>query len=270
VLLGGSQYARRVELTKSVVVVTGGGSGIGAALCRRFHREGAAGVVVADIDQTSAAVVADEIGGLAVAVDVSSEADNVAMVAAAEAAFGPVDLLCLNAGIATGGSVDASNEDWERAWAVNVMSHVYGSRAVIPSMLERGHGHLLHTASAAGLLTNLGAAPYSVTKHAVVALAEWLSITYGDAGIGVSCLAPQFVDTAMLDDLTTISEGFHEFAVDGSITTEQVADAVVEGLRDDRFLILPHPEVADYFASKATDYERWLGSMRRLQRDLIE
>lgn len=257
-----------MEVTDRVVVVTGAGSGIGATLCRRFHEEGTAGIVVGDIDLPSAEAVADEIGGLAVGVDVSSEADNVAMIAAAEAAYGPVDLLCLNAGIATGGGVDTSNEDWERAWAVNVMSHVYGSRAVLPSMLERGHGHLLHTASAAGLLTNLGAAPYSVTKHAVVALAEWLSITYGDAGIGVSCLAPQFVDTAMLDDLTTISDGFHEFAVDGSITTEQVADAVVEGLRDDRFLILPHSEVADYFIDKATDYERWLGAMRKLQRNL--
>jgi NAD(P)-dependent dehydrogenase (short-subunit alcohol dehydrogenase family) len=258
-----------MDVADRVVVVTGGGSGIGAALCRRFHEEGAAGVVVADIEPASAAVVADEIGGLTVEVDVSSEADNVAMIAAAEAAYGPVDLLCLNAGIAAGGSIDAPNEDWGRAWAVNVMSHVYGARAVLPSMLERGSGYLLHTASAAGLLTNLGAAPYSVTKHAVVALAEWLSITYGDAGIGVSCLAPQFVDTTMLDDLTTISDGFHDFAVDGSITTDQVADAVVEGLGAERFLILPHPEVADYFLNKATDYERWLGAMRRLQRNLI-
>jgi NAD(P)-dependent dehydrogenase (short-subunit alcohol dehydrogenase family) len=258
-----------MEVTDRVVVVTGGGSGIGAALCHRFHEEGATGVVVADIDRASAELVAGEIGGLAVEVDVSSEAHNVAMIAAAEAGYGPVDLLCLNAGIAAGGSVDATDEDWERAWAVNVMSHVYGTRAVLPSMLERGHGYLLHTASAAGLLTNLGAAPYSVTKHAVVALAEWLSITYGDAGIGVSCLAPQFVDTPMLDDLTTISDGFHEFAVDGSITTDQVADAVVEGLGDDRFLILPHPEVADYFINKATDYERWLGAMRKLQRNLV-
>ena len=258
-----------MELANAVTVVTGGGNGIGAALCRRFGREGAAGIVIADIDLSSAQAVADEVGGIALAVDVSSEADNIGMIAAAEAAYGPVDLLCLNAGIPTGGSVDAPDDDWQRAWAVNVMSHVYGTRAVLPSMLERGSGYLLHTASAAGLLTNLGAAPYSVTKHAVVALAEWLSITYGDNGIGVSCLAPQFVDTDMLDDLTTISEGFHEFAVDGSISTEQVADAVIDGLRDERFLILPHPEVADYFVAKAKDYERWLGGMRKLQRNLI-
>ena len=258
-----------MELTDRVVVVTGGGSGIGAALCRRFAREGAAGIVVADIDLPAAEAVAADVDGVAVAADVSIEADTIAMIAAAETAYGPVDLLCLNAGIPTGGSVDAPDEDWDKAWAVNVMSHVYGVRAVLPAMLERGSGYLLHTASAAGLLTNLGAAPYSVTKHAVVALAEWLSITYGDDGIGVSCLAPQFVDTAMLDDLTAISDGFHEFAVDSSISTEQVADAVVDGLAEERFLILPHPEVGDYFAGKATDYERWLGGMRKLQRNLI-
>ena len=258
-----------MEVSNAVIVVTGGGSGIGAALCHRFQAEGARAIIVADIDANAARAVADEVDGLAVEVNVAAEPDNVKMIGMAEERFGRLDLLCLNAGIPTGGSVDAPNEAWERAWAVNVMSHVYGTRAVLPSMLERGSGYLLHTASAAGLLTNLGAAPYSVTKHAVVALAEWLSITYGDKGIGVSCLAPQFVDTAMLDDLTTISEGFHDFAVDGSISAEQVADAVIDGLRDERFLILPHPEVADYFVSKATDYERWLGGMRKLQRKLV-
>ena len=258
-----------MEVSNAVIVVTGGGSGIGAALCHRFHAEGARAIIVADRDANAARAVADEVDGLAVEVNVAAEPDNVKMIGMAEERFGRVDLLCLNAGIPTGGSVDAPNEAWERAWAVNVMSHVYGTRAVLPSMLERGSGYLLHTASAAGLLTNLGAAPYSVTKHAVVALAEWLSITYGDKGISVSCLAPQFVDTAMLDDLTTISDGFHEFAVDGSISTEQVADAVIDGLRDQRFLILPHPEVADYFVNKATDYERWLGGMRKLQRSLL-
>ena len=257
-----------MELADRVVVITGGGSGIGAALARRFSERDAAGVLVADIDMSAAEKIAGEIGGLAFEADVASEADNIAMISAAEKELGPVDLLCLNAGIPTGGSVDASNDEWERTWIVNVMSHVYAVRAVLPSMLDRGDGYLLHTASAAGLLTNLGAAPYSVTKHAVVALAEWLSITYGEAGIKVSCLAPQFVDTAMLDDLTAISDGFHEFAVDTSITTDDVADAVIEGLSEERFLILPHPEVADYFANKAADYERWLGGMRKLQRNL--
>ncbi len=257
-----------MELADRVAVVTGAGSGIGAALARRFAEEGARGVVVADLDEEAARAVAADIDGIAVQADVATESDNVAMIEAAEKAFGPVDLLALNAGVATGGSVDTPDEDWERAWAVNVMSHVYGVRAVLPSMLERGGGHLLHTASAAGPLTNLGAAPYSVTKHAVVALAEWLAITYGDAGLRVSCLAPQFVTTPMLDELTGISDGFHEFAVSTSITTDEVADAVIEGLREERFLILPHPEVADYFRNKANDYERWLGGMRKLQRQL--
>lgn len=259
-----------MNVAERVVVVTGAGSGIGKALAERFGEEGAAGVVVADIDRAAAEAVADDIDGLAIQADVSSEADNVAMITAAEAQYGPIDLLCLNAGISVGGSVDAPNETWERAWAVNVMSQVYGARAVLPSMLERGSGYLLHTASAAGLLTNIGAAPYSVTKHAVVALAEWLAITYGDAGIRVSCLAPEFVDTPMLDGLAEVSSGLHELAVETSISTDQVADAVIDGLRDERFLILPHPYVGDYFASKATDYDRWLGGMRKLQRNLIE
>lgn len=257
-----------MDVADRVVVVTGGGAGIGAALCRRFGEAGAAGVVVADIDEAAAAAVAGEIGGIAVRVDAASEADNAAMVATAEEALGPVDLLCLNAGVALGGGVDAPDADWQRAWSVNLMSQVYGARAVLPSMLDRGTGYLLHTASAAGLLTNLGAAPYSVTKHGVVALAEWLAITHGDNGIGVSCLVPEFVDTAMLDGLADVSPALHERAVTTSITAEAVADAVIEGLADERFLILPHPYVADYFLNKANDYDRWIGGMRKLQRRL--
>lgn len=257
-----------MELADKVVIVTGGASGIGAALARRFAREGARGIVVADLDADVAATIAAEVGGVATHTDVASEADVRSMVAVAEETYGPVDLLCLNAGIPTGGGVEASNDAWQRTWDVNVMAHVYAVRAVLPSMLERGEGYLLHTASAAGLLTNLGAAPYSVTKHAVVALAEWLSVTYWDAGIRVSALCPQFVQTGMLDSLTDVGEGFHAMAVDMSISPEDVADAVVDGIREERFLILPHPEVAGYFANKATDYERWLGGMRKLQRTL--
>lgn len=257
-----------MELSGKSVVVTGGGSGIGAAMSRRFVGQGAR-VHVADIDGEAARRVAVEIGASHGRTDAAVERDVTDMVAAAVAANGPIDLLCLNAGIATGGGVDASDEDWQRTWDVNVMAHVYGARAVLPSMLERGCGYLLHTASAAGLLTNLGAAPYSVTKHAVVALAEWLSVTYGDAGLRVSCLCPQFVRTPMLDELTEISEGFAGFAQEMSITTDEVADRVVEGLSDERFLILPHPEVADYFRAKATDYERWLAGMRKLQARLM-
>ncbi len=257
-----------MELHDQVIVVTGGGGGIGEAMVRRFAAEAPRGIVVADLDGEAAERVAAAVGGTAIVVDVADEADNHRMIALAEDVYGPVDLLCLNAGIATGGGVDAPNEAWQRTWEVNVMSHVYGARAVLPSMLARGGGYLLHTASAAGLLTNLGAAPYSVTKHAVVALAEWLAITHGDRGLRVSALCPQFVTTPMLDTLTEIGEGFHAFATSTAKSPGEVADAVVEGLREERFLILPHPEVADYFTKKATDYDRWIAGMRRLQRTL--
>ncbi len=236
-------------------------------MAKRFAAEGAR-VLVSDINEAAASRVAEEIGAAAHGADVSVESDVVAMVETANAANGPIDVLCLNAGIAAGGSVDVPNDAWQHTWDVNVMSHVYGVRAVLPAMLARGEGYLVHTASAAGLLTNIGAAPYSVTKHAVVALAEWLSVTYGSAGIRVSCLCPQFVDTALLDELAAVSPAFSAFAREGSISPEDVAAAVVVGLADERFLILPHPEVADYFANKASDYERWLAAMRRLQTSL--
>jgi NAD(P)-dependent dehydrogenase (short-subunit alcohol dehydrogenase family) len=253
-----------MELSAKSVIVTGGGSGIGEAMARRFAADGAR-VHVADLDGAAAERVAAAISATSTRTDVADEAAVVAMIDEAVAVNGPIDLLCLNAGIATGGSVDADNEDWQRTWDVNVMSHVYGARAVLPSMLERGSGYLLHTASAAGLLTNLGAAPYSVTKHAVVALAEWLSVTYGDAGLRVSCLCPQFVRTRMLDELTEVSAGFAGFAQEMSLSADEVAERVVEGLATERFLILPHPEVAEYFRNKANDYERWLAGMRKLQ-----
>jgi len=256
-----------MDLAGKSTIVTGGGSGIGEALSRRFAAEGAR-VLVADLDGPAAERVASEIGVAWTETDVADEPAVVAMVAAAGAANGPVDLLCLNAGIGTSGGVDAPDAAWQRTWDVNVMAHVYGARAVLPSMLDRGSGYLLHTASAAGLLTNLGAAPYSVTKHAVVALAEWLSITHGDAGIRVSCLCPQFVRTPMLDELTDVAPGFSEFATEISLSPGEVADAVVAGVRAESFLILPHAEVGDYFRAKADDYERWLAGMRRLQAKL--
>ena len=256
-----------MKLEGKVVIVTGGASGIGRALCRRFAQEGARGTVVADLDADGATAVADEItatGAPAVAVstDVGVEADVMALVDKATDTYGPIDLFCANAGIAIGGSVDAPDEEWQRIWDINVMAHVYSARAVLPGMLDRGEGYLLHTASAAGLLTNLGAAPYAVTKHAAVALAEWLAITYGDAGIKVSCLCPQGVRTNML--LGAGPEGDALLAA-GAIEPEDVADAVVAGLAAERFLILPHPEVAEYFQRKAGDYDRWLAGMRRLQ-----
>ncbi len=254
------------SLARGVAVVTGGGSGIGRALVERFVSEGM-GVVAVDIDAEAVQAVADGAGAVARILDVSDAAATTALVADVERHVGPIELFCMNAGIATGGGVEVADSAWHRAWDVNVMAHVYGVRAVLPGMLARGRGHLLHTASAAGLLTNIGAAPYSVTKHAVVALAEWVSVTYGDAGIVVSCLCPQFVDTPMLA-LFAENEEMRGWVEGLAVTAEQVADEVVAGLLAERFLILPHPEVGDYFRRKAEDYERWLAGMRRLQRQV--
>jgi NAD(P)-dependent dehydrogenase (short-subunit alcohol dehydrogenase family) len=251
-----------MDLQGKVVVVTGGANGIGRALCRRFAAEGAGAVVVADMDLDGAADVAREIGGLAVGCNVAIEGDIADLVSRAEDAYGPIDLFCSNAGIGVNGGVEAPNDAWQRIWDVNVMAHVYAVRCVLPGMLARGEGYLLHTASAAGLLTNIGALPYSVTKHAVVGLAEWLSITHGDQGIKVSCLCPQGVLTNML--LGDGGASTEVVKAQGAIEPEVVAEAVVDGLRDERFLILPHPEVLTYFQRKAGDYDRWLAGMRKL------
>jgi NAD(P)-dependent dehydrogenase (short-subunit alcohol dehydrogenase family) len=257
-----------MEIQEKVVLITGGASGIGAALARRFASEGAGMVIVTDVDAVGAAAVADEIGGAAFVLDVTDESRTAAVIAEVEASYGCIDLLCLNAGIPTDGSVDAPNEDWQRTWDVNVMAHVYATRHALPGMLERGSGYILTTASAAGLLTNIGAAPYSVTKHAAVALAEWIAVTYGDQGITVSCLCPQFVDTPMLDAFGAHSDETRNWVEDIAISPADVAQTVVEGIADERFLILPHPEVGDYFISKATDYDRWIAGMRKLNAGL--
>jgi NAD(P)-dependent dehydrogenase (short-subunit alcohol dehydrogenase family) len=254
-----------VDLRAKVVVVTGGASGIGRALCCRFAAADARGVVVADRDADGARRVAAECGGLAVRADVSVEKDIVRLVEEATAAYGPIDLFCSNAGIAVVGGVETPTSEWQRIWDINVMAHVYAARAVLPAMTARGQGYVLQTASAAGLLTQIGAAPYAVTKHAAVALAEWLAITYADAGIKVSCLCPQGVRTDMLHQTTgAVGDLLRETALD----PETVADAVIAGLADERFLILPHPEVAEYFRRKAGDYDRWLRGMSRLQSKL--
>lgn len=256
-----------MELAGANVLVTGGGSGMGAAMCRRFASEGAR-VVVADLNGDAATGMAEEIGGHALNVDVSTAAANEEMVAAAEDAIGPIDLLVLNAGVPMGGGVEAPDADWDLAWRVNVMAHVWAVRAWLPGAIERGGGYVLVTASAAGLLTNLGAAPYSVTKHGAVALAEWLSISHADANIRVSALCPQFVQTPMLDEFRDVPGGEKLTAL-GVKTPEQVVDVVVEALADERFLILPHPEVAQYEQNRAGDRERWLGGMRKLQRSIL-
>ena len=251
-----------MNIRDKVVVVTGGANGIGRALCRRFAAEGARGVVVADLDGDGAAHVAKDIGGLAVTTNVSVEADIVHLVTQSIDAYGPIDLFCANAGVfGEFGGAEVPNNAWQQIWDVNVMAHIYSARAVLPGMLARGAGYLLHTASAAGLLTQVGGAPYAVTKHAAVAFAEWLSITHGDAGIKVSCLCPQGVRTQMLLGADGERESFLK---EGAIEPEDVAEAVIAGLAAERFLILPHPEVAEYFRRKADDYDRWLRGMRRL------
>ncbi len=250
-----------MELSGKHAVVTGGGSGIGRALARRFAKEGARGVVVADLDAKSAQAVAAEIGGLGVGVDVADEAQVRALVAQAETRFGPIDLFFSNAGIGYAGGVDVSDEKWDRIWRVNTLAHVIAARVLLPGMLARGGGYLLSTASAAGLLSQIGSAPYTVTKAAAIALAEWLSITYGERGIKVSVLCPQAVRTAM----TAGSAAGGVAGLDGMLEPEAVADTVVAAIRDERFLILPHPEVAEYVRRKGDDRERWLSGMRRLQ-----
>lgn len=247
----------RVE--NKVVVVTGGAAGIGEALARRFKKEGARAVVVADLDGEGAARVAADIGGFGMRADVASEAEIRCLVDQTTARFGPIDLFCSNAGIFVEGDIHAPDDMWSRMSGIHVMAHLYAARAVIPSMIERGGGYLLQTVSAAGLLTSIESAIYAVTKHAALALAEWIAMTYGDQGIKVSALCPQGVRTNML------MQDPDNFLIAGSVSVEQAADAVIEGLAEERFLILPHPEVAEYFRRKASDYDRWLRGMRRLR-----
>jgi NAD(P)-dependent dehydrogenase (short-subunit alcohol dehydrogenase family) len=253
-----------LELSGSVVVVTGAAGGIGGALARRFAREGARAVVVADLDAAGARRLAEELdcpAPLGAGLDVTDPAAVGALVDRVEREAGPIDLWCSNAGVALGMDL-GEDADWERCWQVHVMAHVHVARSLLPRMAARGRGHLLVTASAAGLLTNMDAAPYTVTKHGSVALAEWLAIRYGDDGVGVSCLCPQGVRTAM-----TAREGADSavLAAGRLLEPEEVADAVVEGLADGRFLILPHAEVAEFERRRAADRERWLGGMRRLR-----
>ena len=250
-----------MTLKDKVAVVTGAANGIGRAMARRFAAEGAK-VVVVDIEEAAAKTVAGEISADCYTVNVASESEIQAMVDSVLLKHGRIDLFCSNAGIGVEGTCDVPNHDWQRIWEINVMSHVYASRAVLPGMLARGEGYLLQTVSAAGLLTQIGSAPYAVTKHAALALAEWLSVTYGDKGIKVSALCPQGVKTRMLENAEF---GGGTFLLEGALDPEQVADSVVKGLAEEHFLILPHPEVAEYFRRKAGDYDRWLRGMRRLQ-----
>jgi len=253
-----------VQVENKVVVVTGGGSGIGEAMCRRFAADGARAVVVVDRDEKGAQRVADEVGGLAIVTDVGSERDVEAMVAQVSKEFGQIDVLCNNAGIGSGGNIiETPLDEWQRQWDVNVMAHVYAARAVLPDMLERGEGYLLHTASMAGILTTHGNAPYAVSKHAVVGLAEWLSVTYHDRGIQVFLLAPLGVDTPML---RASGDDFVDSGAVGPVrTAEEVADQVTRAFAEERFLILTDPVAQTWIEQKTNDLERWLKGMRRMQ-----
>jgi NAD(P)-dependent dehydrogenase (short-subunit alcohol dehydrogenase family) len=259
-----------VELAGKHVVVTGAASGIGRACAARFVAEGAR-VVAADRDQARVRAVGEEIGALAVGVDVSRESEITALIAAAQEHHGPIDLFFSNAGVAgPGGGPEAPDAALQETWEINVMAHVWAARALLPAWLDRGEGYLLSTASAAGLLTQVSALAYSITKHAGVALAEWLSITYGDAGINVSCLCPQGVRTPMLDVALEDPIGAAPLLAGGVMEPDEVAAVVVEGVRDERFLILPHAEVANHMALKGAQPERWLKGMRKLVRQARE
>jgi NAD(P)-dependent dehydrogenase (short-subunit alcohol dehydrogenase family) len=252
-----------MELAGRHIVVTGGASGIGRACALRFADEGAR-VTVADLDFKGAQATAQQAGGLAVEADVGRESGVTGLIELAEAQVGPIDTFFSNAGITgpPGGPPDLLDEDWDLLWRVNVMSHIWAARALLPTMLQRGEGYLLSTASAAGLLSQLGAIGYATTKHAAVAVAEWLDITYRDRGIRVSCLCPQFVNTPMVTEGLDVDK-LQKIAT--IIEPEQVADDVVAAMREERFLILPHPEVAKYMRNRGEDHARWLGGMRQLQ-----
>ncbi|HYZ80353.1 MAG TPA: SDR family oxidoreductase [Solirubrobacteraceae bacterium] len=256
-----------MELAGKHVVVTGAASGIGRACAARFVTEGAR-VIVSDRDGPKVQAVAGEIGARAVPADVGREAQIVDLIAAAEAHHGPIDLFFSNAGVpGPGGGPEAPDDELQQTWEINVMAHVWAARALLPGWVARGDGYLLSTASAAGLLTQVSAMAYSITKHAAVALAEWLSITYADAGIKVSCLCPQGVRTPMLDVALDDPVGAAPLLAGGLLDPEDVADAVVAGVRDERLLILPHEDVAKYMALKGAQPERWLSGMRRLVRE---
>ena len=258
----------------STCIVTGAARGIGLAIADRLLAEGAAGVTVTDLDPADCAAAAAQLYErhgdhvLDHAADVSDPAEVETLVSRTVERFGPVDVFVANAGIGTMMGLHADDEAWQRIWQVNVMAHVVAARIVVPGMLERGGGTFITTVSAAGLLAQIGDAPYSVTKHAAEAFAEWLSITYGDAGLTVHCICPQGVNTAMVQGAGDSSAGT-TVRMQGLIEPEQVADALMAAMADGRFLVLPHPEVAGYYERRASDPDRWLAGMRRLQAKVL-
>ena len=250
-----------MELKDKIVVVTGAANGIGRAMAVRFAKENAKAVICADLDENGANETARQINGIGKKLDVSDPNAIADLIEQTENDIGPIDLFCSNAGILMAGGVEVPDDQWQKIWDVNLMSHVWAARYLVPRMAARGGGYLLNTSSAAGLLNQVGSAPYGVTKHAAVGLAEWIAMSYGDQGIKVSLLCPQAVSTEMI-------RGFEEHvaSIDGVIKPEDVAEACVQGIRDEQFLILPHPKVSTYIKNKAENYERWIGGMRKLNR----
>lgn len=254
-----------MEIKDKNIVVTGAASGIGKALAQRFAAEGARSVVSVDLNEEGAEATAAEVGGIALTANVSVEADIAKVIESTEAQVGAIDLFCSNAGVGLGMALDSPDEEWQASWDVNVMSHVYAARHLVPRMIERGGGYFMNTSSAAGLLSQIGGAAYATSKHAAVGFGEWLALTYQHEGIRVSMLCPQAVRTAM-----TANDGVATAAAagDGMMEPERLADFVIEGLAEERFLILPHPEVIEYMRRKTGDYDRWIGGMNRLHRRL--
>lgn len=250
-----------MELQDKICVITGAASGIGRALCLEFAKHGVKHLVCVDRDGDGAQATATDVGGTAYTVDVSSEAAIQTLIEAIERDIGPIDLYWSNAGIAVGGGLETSDDAWQRTWDINVMAHVWAARHLVPRMTSRGGGYLLNTASAAGLLNQVGAISYGVTKHAAVGLAEWIAMTHGDDGIKVSVLCPQAVRSEM-----TRGQEDHVAAIDGMMEPEDVAKVCIDAIRKESFVILPHPEVADYMKRKTADYDRWIGGMRKLNR----
>jgi NAD(P)-dependent dehydrogenase (short-subunit alcohol dehydrogenase family) len=254
-----------MELTGKVVVVTGAASGIGRAAAKRFAAAGAQAVVLADLDQQKTQIAANECGGLAVACDVSVEGDIQRLVKTVRDKYGRIDVFFSNAGIlGREGGFELEDALWESMWKIHTMAHVWAARAVVPEMVARGDGYFLTTASAAGLLNIIESAPYGVTKHAAVGFAEWMRITYGRRGVKVSCLCPQAVRTGMVP-----GDGGSAGA-DGILSAEEVADVIVQAMRDETFLILPHPSVDTYFKAKASNYDRWLGGMQKFRDSILK
>ncbi len=254
-----------MEIKDKIIVITGAASGIGKALANRFKAEGAQQIVAVDLNEAGANTTAEELDCVAMAADVSREADIVRVIERTEADVGPIDLFCSNAGVGLGTDLQSPNAEWQTSWDVNVMAHLYAARHLVPRMVARGGGYFLNTASAAGLLNQIGVAAYGVTKHAAIGFGEWLAITHGHEGIKVSLLCPQAVRTPMTESASTATSAA---AQDGMMEPEVLADFVVDGLREESFLILPHPEVLEYMSRKAADYDRWISGMNRMHRRL--